>query len=165
MTTPTRSLHRRPVRASAAAVCTALVLLTGCGNQETPAQAAPLLARTLDAVDAAISAGDFAAARTALNRLRVAASRARDDGRIDPEQADAILQATAALLERLPSDEKPQHPPSPTTSAGGDQTTPSPEPTDEGDGDNGGDGGGGDHGDHGRHGGSGGHGGGSGEGD
>ena len=115
MTARTRS-RRRPVRGAAAGACAALVLLlAGCGSQETPAQAAPVLARKLDAVDAAISAGDYAAARTALKQLRAAASRARDEGRIDAAQADGIAQATAAVLRRLPSDQGPRATPTPPT--------------------------------------------------
>ena len=101
----------------AAAACASVLVLAGCGHDTAPGDAAPALARQLDDVDAAVGAHDYAAARSALKGLVRETTRARDDGTIDGDQADAILQAASAVLEQLPGG---------TTAS---TTTPSPTPT------------------------------------
>ena len=77
-------------------------LVTGCGGTDRPADAVPALSAQLDRVDAAISAGRPGAARSALDDLANETELARDDGTLDAEEADAILEAIRTVVEQLP---------------------------------------------------------------
>jgi hypothetical protein len=91
----------------------ASAVLVGCGDDTSPAETEPALAERLDRVDAEIAADDLAGARKAVQALINETARARVDGSISAEQADAILRAAAELLRRLPRDgDAPEPPPS-----------------------------------------------------
>jgi hypothetical protein len=97
----------RPWRLRAGAVATLLVVttvLTGCGEETSAADAAPELADRLERVDAAIVADRPERARKAVRGLVNETTEALMDGRITTDQADEILRAARALLERLPAD-------------------------------------------------------------
>ena len=120
---------RRAVLLSVATLC----LTTGCGASD-PTDDVPGLQRRLEAVDAAIAEGHDAAARDALAALVAATTRAEDDGRVEADQADAILAAAARLDSLLPtatpateepSTEAPTTTP-PTTTAPATPTTRAP---------------------------------------
>ena len=120
----------KPARRLVALVLTAVLLASGCGGEATPADAAPELAEQLALVDRAVAAGDEAQIRERVESLIAATEAARESGRLDDEQADRILAAADALLQRLPAEEPaPKPSPSPPSST---PTTPSPDP-DEGD--------------------------------
>lgn len=128
----------RPARRLVALALTA-VLAAGCGGEATPADAAPELAEQLTRVDRAVAAGDGAQIREQVEALVAATEAARDSGRLDDEQADRILAAADALLQRLPAEEPvPKPSPSPPSST---PTSPSPDPDegeeDQGEGDEG----------------------------
>jgi outer membrane biosynthesis protein TonB len=111
----------------------ALLLTSGCGGDASPADAAPALVTRLEGVDAAIAAGDFDRARTALRALSTSAARAERAGDLADGQADRINDAVAALLAQLPDEATTEEPtPSEPTPS---QPTPSeptpPEPTTE----------------------------------
>ena len=84
------------------------LLVTGCGDDPSPAESVPALSEHLEQVDEAISAGRYDDARTALDALVDVTARARVEGTLDADQADAILQAVGELGRRLPAaDGKP----------------------------------------------------------
>jgi hypothetical protein len=135
-----------PARRLAALALTA-VLAAGCGDDSTPAEAAPELAEQLASVDRAVAAGKEPMIRQRVESLVAATEAARDSGRLDEEQADRILAAADALLARLPAEKPtPKPTPSPPTSSA---TTATPDP-DEGDEDEEGEGDEGDKSDHGK---------------
>lgn len=81
------------------------VALSGCGSESAPADAVPALATQLDAVEAAIDAGDFAKVRAALERLVARTARAELAGEISGEEADRIREAARDVLAELPAAE------------------------------------------------------------
>lgn len=100
------------------------VLATGCGGDESPADAVPALSAQLDRVDAAISSGRSGAARSALDDLADETEQAREDGTLDADDADAILEAISTLEEQLPGPAgQPSATPMPTPSATPSATT------------------------------------------
>jgi hypothetical protein len=118
------TIPSNPLRLLAALALTA-VLVTGCGNDGTPADAAPELAAQLARVDRAVANGDEAQIRVRVESLVTATEAARDSGELDDEQADRILAAANSLLHRLPAEEPspkpPPPPPSPTASPSPDE--------------------------------------------
>jgi outer membrane biosynthesis protein TonB len=106
----------------------ALLLTSGCGGDASPADAAPALVTRLEGVDAAIAAGDFDRARTALRALSTSAARAERAGDLADGQADRIDGAVAALLAQLPDEATTEEPtPSePTPAAPTTESTPEP---------------------------------------
>jgi hypothetical protein len=128
-----------------AALAVTAMVAAGCGGETAPTESAPELAEQLERVDQAVVAGDDARIRNRVESLMAATESARDDGRLDDEQADRILAAGEAMLARLPAEEPAPEPSPPSSSP----TTETPEPPeededDEGDeGDNSGPGGGG----------------------
>jgi hypothetical protein len=128
------------MRSGPAAVVLAVALvLVGCGEQ-APSEAVPELADRLERVDAAIADDQPAGARRAVDALVRAATQARMDGEITADQADDILRAAAALLQRLPSgvDDPTPDPTAPTepTEPASPEPPPAPAPgegDDEGD--------------------------------
>jgi hypothetical protein len=111
----------------------ALLLTSGCGGDASPADAAPALVTRLEGVDAAIAAGDFDRARTALRALSTSAARAERAGDLADGQADRIDDAVAALLAQLPDEATTEEPtpseptPSePTPAAPTTESTPEP---------------------------------------
>ena len=106
----------------------ALLLTSGCGGDASPADAAPALVTRLEGVDAAIAAGDFDRARTALRALSTSAARAERAGDLADGQADRIDGAVAALLAQLPDEDTTEEPtPSePTPSEPTTESTPEP---------------------------------------
>jgi outer membrane biosynthesis protein TonB len=106
----------------------ALLLTSGCGGDASPADAAPALATRLEGVDAAIAAGDFDRARTALTALSTSAARAERAGDLADTQADRIHDAVAALLAQLPDEATTGEvtPPEPTPAGPTTETTPEP---------------------------------------
>ena len=119
------------VRRLAALALTSVLLLTGCGDQAAPGDAAPELADQLNRIDGAVAAGDEAAIRQRVESLIAATKESRDAGRIDDAQAARILTAADELLGQLPAEEpEPKPPPSsPSTSA----PPPAPEPDEDDD--------------------------------
>lgn len=104
-----------------------LALTTGCSGDDRPADAVPALSAQLDRVDAAISSGRPGAARSALDDLASETEEARDDGTLDEDDADAILEAISSLEGQLPEPAtEPSATPSETPSA-----TPPTEPPPE----------------------------------
>ena len=103
-----------------------LVALAGCGGDASPADQVPSLAQRLESVDTAIEVGDFAAARTAVQELVNEAAQARVEGRLDGEDADQILQAAAAVLERLPDQVDSAETPTPEPTTGPETASPGP---------------------------------------
>ena len=100
-----------------------LALTTGCGGDDRPVDAVPALSAQLDRVDAAVSSGHPGAARSALDDLASETAQARDDGTLDEDDADAILEAISTLEGQLP---EPAGQPSDTASE-----TPPPSPSAE----------------------------------
>lgn len=166
---PRTTRGRLGQRLTVAAVILALGLSAGCaGTPPPPGQAVPELSRVLSHVDRAVVAHEPGQARRQLRELIRTAVAARDAGRLDSTQADAVLAAAAGLLSALP---RPRPRPEPTPAP------PAPRPAEPGtvapDDDHGGHGTGGhgkgrhekhkghegdgkgDHGDHGDHGGHG----------
>jgi outer membrane biosynthesis protein TonB len=124
MTTPKPAALRWA--ALALTVALSATLATGCGN-DAPADAAPELSAQLARVDRAVATGDEARIRDRVEALVSATEAARDAGDLDDEQADRILAAADALLERLPAEE-PDPEPTPTPSP---SPTASPSPEDD----------------------------------
>jgi hypothetical protein len=116
-----------PARRLSALACAA-VLLTGCGGEATPVDAAPELAEQLARVDQAVTTGDEVRIRDRVESLVDATERAREAGRLDDAQADRILAAADALLARVPEEPAPKPPTSPTPSP---TSSPAPPPTPE----------------------------------
>lgn len=81
------------------------VALSGCGSETAPADDVPALATQLDAVEAAIEAGDYDKVRAALDRLVARTSRAELAAEISGEEADRIREAARELLAELPAEE------------------------------------------------------------
>jgi hypothetical protein len=106
-----------------AAVAAAVLLLSGCGQDPTPAEQVPALSRALDRVDDAVAAERYDAARTALDELVNVAERAEARGDLDAAQADEVVTAAETLRDALPGEEtepaptESSSPSSPTTSA------------------------------------------------
>ena len=133
-----RLVTARAVAARAVVLALAIGLtlgLTGCGgSSDQPAGVSgpeSALQSRLDAVDRAISAGDWASARTAVNRLEQDARRAERGGDLSRTDAARIVSAGDRLLQTLPSAEDSGSPSgSPSASATGAATpTPTPTPT------------------------------------
>ena len=114
--------RRRLSLAAVATVATSAVLLAGC-SQEAPGEAVPALAAQLERVDAAVDAGRFAQARTAIDELVTTTDDALVAGALTPAQAERILQAAQSVLDQLPQvDVAPDDPAS--------ETPPTPDPSD-----------------------------------
>ena len=127
------------MRSGPAAIVLAVALgLVGCGEQ-APSEAVPELADRLERVDAAIADDQPASARRAVDALVRAATQARMDGEITADQADEILRAAGALLQRLPSgvDDPTPEPSAPTAPAEPASPPPPPAPAPEGNDDDG----------------------------
>lgn len=103
-------------RLTAAAAVLTLLLAAGCaGSEPPPAQAVPELHGALSKVDQAIVGHRPGQARRQLRQLIKTTVAARDAGRLDPTQADAVLAAAASLLNALPQPQpKPEPAPKPT---------------------------------------------------
>ena len=139
-----RQLPLRNRRTAAALAMTVLLLGAGCGDEESPAEAAPELSARLEKVDAAIEDEDYARARDAVRALVNDTAQAEVAGDISDEQADRILQAAAALLDQLPDqagDDVPEEPSDgglpgsdPITPDESDEPAPEPDPGDDGQG-------------------------------
>lgn len=99
--------------------------LVGCGQDESPAEAAPALPAALAQVDDAIEAENYARARSAIEFLLAQTRRAEQDGDLPAEDADRIRTAARDLLNRLPGN---QPEPAPQDSAPEGEGT---EPDDE----------------------------------
>ena len=110
---------RQAARWVAALAITAL-LAAGCG-ETPPTEAAPELTRQLARVARAVTTGDDTQIRDRVESLESATKAARDDGRLTDVQADRILAAAEALLDKLQPEPTPT--PSPTSSS----PTPTPE--------------------------------------
>jgi hypothetical protein len=124
-----------------AALAVTAMVAAGCGGETAPTESAPELAEQLERVDQAVVVGDDARIRDRVEALMAATESARDDGRLDDEQADRILAAGEAMLARLPEEPAPE--PSPTSSSPTMETPEPPAEEDEDDeGDNSGPGGG-----------------------
>ena len=78
-------------------------LLTGCGSQPAPAEAAPAVAGALTRLDEAVAQGRYGVARTALADLVRATIEARRSERLTTEQADRILAAATRVESSLPA--------------------------------------------------------------
>jgi len=92
-----------------------LALLAGCGDDTTPpAEASPRLALRLDAVDDAVAAAEYDAARVRVQALISETDRALDRGQITPTQAEGIRRAAESLLQELPSSGNGSATPTPT---------------------------------------------------
>jgi hypothetical protein len=107
-------------RLAAVTVSLMLLLGAGCASAPPPGQAVPELRNALSQVDRAIVDHRPGQARRQLRRLIHTTVEARDAGRLDSTQADAVLAAAAGLLSTLP---RPRPRPEPTP------TTPQPEPS------------------------------------
>jgi hypothetical protein len=128
---------RRPRTWCAAMIIAVSCALTGCGEDTSPAEAAPVLAQRLDRVDAAIAADDPVRARKAVEALIDAAAQARVDGKITGDQADAILRAAGELLRRLPEADQEREPSTPSETPTEPPPTPEPDTSEEGEEDEG----------------------------
>ena len=124
-----KTIASKPPRLLAALtliIVLSVALAAGCGNDATPADAAPELAEQLARVDRAVSTGNEARIRVRVESLVTATKAAREAGELDNDQAARILAAADALLARLPASPAPT---SPTTSPS--TISPSPHPEDE----------------------------------
>ena len=119
----TRRAHGRQGRRLAAVVVSVMLLLAaGCASTPpAPGHAVPELRGTLTRVDQAIVDHRPRQARHQLRQLIRTTVDARDAGRLDSAQADAVLAAAAGLLSDLPR-ARPEPPPAP-------EPEPTPEPT------------------------------------
>lgn len=103
-----------------------LLLASGCGSDADGSTQATALGRDLDAVDRAIVAQRWDAARQAIDTLVSDAAQARADGDLDAARADRIRSTAARLLAALPERTSTTSPStSPSTSAS-TSSTPSP---------------------------------------
>lgn len=93
--------RRRTTRLAAAGIA-ALLVLTGCGSEDTPSSAVPALSTRLVDIDSAIVDGRYAVARDELESLGEDTAAAVEDGDLDQAQAERILDAIQALVEALP---------------------------------------------------------------
>ncbi len=114
-------MRRRLAAATGLAV---LVLTVGCGaDAPPPVDDVPALAERLDAVETAVAAERYAAARQAVDALVEDTTAARDAGDLSDEQADVVLSTAEALLAALPGGE-----PEPETEPEPDPEPPALEP-------------------------------------
>lgn len=93
---------RRAVAAGALALALAPALVSCGGDDAAPSEQVPALGEHLDDVDAAVGAGDHAAARAAVKELVAEAARAQVDGELTDEQVQRIVAAARSVLENLP---------------------------------------------------------------
>lgn len=115
-----------------AGLLTAL-LVSACGGAGSAGEAAPEVSQRLDQVDAAVAAGDLAAAREATEALVRATKQAEAAGDLTAEQADRILAAATQLLDGLRTGTPPSSPEDPTPAPPTEETTaPVPPGGDEG---------------------------------
>lgn len=112
-------------RAGAAAAIAVLLLLPGCGDDTSPADAVPELSERLAAVDDAVAAGDDEATRAALDDLVSVTREAEDAGELDASEAEEILAAAGHLEELLPEAVEPEQTPEESVTE-----TPAPEEDD-----------------------------------
>jgi hypothetical protein len=113
---------------AATALAVAAALLAGCGDDPTPADAVPSLARDLEQVDEAFVARDFDQAAAALDDIEATTEAALLDGTLSDADGDRILAAVTALRDALP-EEQPTAPKSSPT----EEPPTSPPDEDEGD--------------------------------
>jgi len=106
----------------------AVVGLSGCGADASPAASVPELAEHLDAVDAAVVEEDWTSAQAALEDLTRATTEAQDAGELAGTDAEAILAAADRLESRLPEAPKPEPTPKPTPTPDQESTPDSPLP-------------------------------------
>ncbi len=85
--------------ATLSATAVVAAVLTGCGDDATPAQQVPALTDALARVDAAASADDDARLRRAVAGLVRVTEDAEQSGDLDTDDADGIRDAAAALLD------------------------------------------------------------------
>lgn len=112
-------LTHRHTTATAAGVLLVSSMLGGCGGDAPAGEQVPALGQRLARVDAAVEAGDYAQARTAVEALVNDTAQAKVAGDLSDEQAERVLDAAADVLARLPAS-TPSPAPSPAT------TSPSP---------------------------------------
>ena len=93
---------RRRLAAAALVLALSPVLVSCGGDEPAPSEQVPALGKHLDEVDAAVGAGDHAAARAAVKELVAEAARAQVDGELSDEQAPRIVAAARSVLENLP---------------------------------------------------------------
>lgn len=113
---------------TAAAGFMAVVGLSGCGADASPAASVPELAEHLDAVDAAVVEEDWTSGQAALHDLARATTEAQDAGEFADADAEAILAAADRLESRLPEAPNPEPTPRPTPAPDQESTTDSPIP-------------------------------------
>ncbi len=123
----TRSRITRRLGRSLVGAAMTLLLVAGCADQPSPADAVPRLGRTLSEVDRAIVEQRFRQARTSLNELVRATVTAREAGDLESAEADAILASAARLLSALPRRRAQEASP-----ASPEPSTEQPEPADGG---------------------------------
>ncbi len=94
-----------------------LMLTAGCGADDPPpVDDVPALAERLDAVETAVAAERYAAARKAVAALVEDTTAAREAGDLNADQAEAILDTADALLAAFPGAEpEPEPEPEPET--------------------------------------------------
>ncbi len=129
---------RTGLRLASGLAVAGLTLLSGCGQDASPADQVPALSRTLDRVDEAVAHGQYDAARDSIDRLVATTVAARDDGDLEDGQADTILAAAARLRSALPAapaePSEPSEPsgtgtePAPEESTAPEETSPTPAP-------------------------------------
>lgn len=102
-------------------------LLAGCGEDESPAERVPTLARDLERVDDAIVAREFEQAEAALDDIEAATEAALADDNLSDSDAERILAAVGSLRDALGERTEPEVTESPPTE------TPPPPPSDQDD--------------------------------
>ena len=114
------------------AVLALTLLAAGCGDDTTPTDQVPQLSARLDAVDEAVAARDYDAARAAIERLEHTAYDARNAGDLDRVQAEQILASAEMLRTALPRGMSSSATPSTATEESQPEETPSdPTPPDD----------------------------------
>lgn len=112
-----RSVAAGP-RSVVAGVAVVGLLLTGCGESSSAADAVPELSDRLGAIDDAIVDGDYDEAAQQIDELIKVTRSSRRAGDLDAEEADDIVASASTLLSALPADEEEPEP--------SETTTPSP---------------------------------------
>lgn len=97
-----RSAHAVGHALCRGAAVTALLMVPGCGDATSPAEAVPELGSALARVDRALANGDLVRAQRRLDRLVRVTVTARRSGDLETAESDAILAAAASLAAHLP---------------------------------------------------------------